>query len=700
MSSEASVSRSSLLEISDLSVEFTSSGKIFRAVDGVSLSIGPGERFGMVGETGAGKSLTAWAAIGLLPRSARMTRGQVLYNGNDLTHASPAALSSLRGSEIAIIVQNPTAALSPMTRIGDQLINACRAHRKTDRASAKARAVESLRQVGIPDPLQRANAYPHELSIGMAQRVLIAMALIHEPKLLIADEPTSGLDVTVQAEILDLLMNLVRERNTALWVITHDLGVVTHYCERAAVIFAGSIIETGPVARLFEHPAHPYTIGLVDSQLAYRRDRERFNIAGAPPDLSLSSVGCRFAYRCPWIETRCRQNEPPLAGLETGHDVRCWVARDGARQWHQAGSGSAPVTSVCTDTKGTPSVANPLVDIRGLVKHFPIGQGNVVHAVDGVDLAIRRGEAVGLVGESGSGKSTLARCLLRLIAPTEGEIRFEGTDIARLPDSALRRLRSRMQMVFQDPLGSLNPRQTIRSILDEPLRLLTDMSARDRDARLRQLLDAVRLSSIHLERYPHQLSGGQQQRIGIARALATNPKLCVLDEPTSAVDWPIRAELLELLDQLRREMSFSFLLISHDLGAVRYVCERVVVMYLGRVVEEAPTKDLFASPEHPYSRALLSSMLELSVEDLPARVELSGESSSPIRPPSGCRLHPRCPISVAACAKTPQQLAPVNPGHSVACMRITSSRDVVWPPSWGERTTNLHWNKEHRETSA
>ena len=324
--------RRPILEIADLGVQFASGGRTFRAVDHVSLSIAPGERFGMVGETGAGKSLIAWAAVGLLPRAARMTSGHVWYEGNDLTTASPEKLSSLRGREIAFIVQNPAAALSPITRIGDQLVNAYRAHRKTDRATATARAIEGLRQVGIPDPARRARSYPHELSIGMAQRVLIAMALLHEPKLLIADEPTSGLDVTIQAEILDLVMELVRERNTALWLITHDLGVVAHYCERAAVIFAGSIVETGPVATLFNNPAHPYTRGLVDSRLTDDRGRERFNIAGAPPDLSRKAVGCRFAYRCPWVEERCRQEEPALSPLEAGHEVRCWVAQERSRR--------------------------------------------------------------------------------------------------------------------------------------------------------------------------------------------------------------------------------------------------------------------------------------------------------------------------------------------------------------------------------
>ncbi len=679
MNAEASARQTPVLEVENLGVEFRSSGRIFRAVDGVSLAIAPGERFGMVGETGAGKSLTAWAAIGLLPRSAQMTSGHVYYEGSDLTRVPPAVLSSLRGRDIAIIVQNPSAALSPMTRVGDQLVNAYRAHRKADLATAKDRAVEGLRQVGIPDPARRVESYPHELSLGMAQRVLIAMALLHEPKLLIADEPTSGLDVTVQAAILDLVMQRVRERNTALWLITHDLGVVAHYCERAAVIFAGSIVEIGPVAALFERPAHPYTIGLVDSRLTEDRGRDRFNISGAPPDLSAARAGCRFAYRCPWVMDKCRREEPPLADLGDGQAVRCWVAQEGKLSLDRAAT-TAPSPAEAAESIRVST--DPLVDIRGLIKHFPVGRGAMLQAVDGVDLTIGKGEAVGLVGESGSGKSTLARCLMRLVAPTSGEIIFEGKNIARLPNAALRGLRSRMQMVFQDPLGSLDPRQTVQSIVEEPLRLLTRLTAREREARIRYLLEAVRLSPTHLGRYPHQLSGGQQQRVGIARALATNPQLCVLDEPTSAVDWPIRAELLELLDQLRHELSFSFLFISHDLGAVRYVSDRVAVMYLGRIVEEAPTEALFASPQHPYSRALLSSMLDPSLDDLPARVELHGEPGSPINPPAGCRLHPRCPIAVPACAETAQVLADIGPGHSVACMRVTRSKDVVWPPSW------------------
>jgi peptide/nickel transport system ATP-binding protein len=673
-----------LLHISDLNVEFRSSGRTFKAVNGVSLSIGPGERFGMVGETGAGKSLTAWAAVGLLPGSARMTRGRVLYKGNDLTSA-PDTLSALRGREISFIVQNPAGALSPMTRIGDQLINAYRAHRPTDRRTATERAVEGLRQVGIPDPDRRARAYPHELSLGMAQRVLIAMALLHEPKLLIADEPTSGLDATIQAEILDLLMTLVRERNTALWLITHDLGVVAHYCERAAVIFGGAVVEAGPVASLFENPAHPYTIGLVDARLTNERNRARFKVAGPPPDPTALARGCGFAYRCPWAEERCRREPPACLPIATDHDVRCWLAQE------KRGGIDRPIRVCAPD--GAPLAAaaelKPLVAISGLVKHFHTAARATVRAVDGVNLVIGSGQAVGLVGESGSGKSTLARCLLRITDVSAGQILFEGQDITRLRDSGLRDLRNRMQMVFQDPLASLDPRQTVESIIEEPLRLLTTLSPNQRHARVHELIESVRLSAIHLTRYPHQLSGGQQQRVGIARALATNPRLCVLDEPTSAVDWPIRAELLELLDQLRREMSFSFLFISHDLGAVRYICDRVAVMYLGRIVEEAPTRTLFAAPEHPYSRALLSSMLEPSMDTSAARIELHGEPGSPIAPPSGCRLHPRCPIALPACSHEPQELAVIASGHAVACMRITNSEYVGQAASRLDEAVNI-----------
>jgi peptide/nickel transport system ATP-binding protein len=615
-----------------------------------------------------------------------MTGGRVLYKGNDLTRASPDALSALRGREIAIIVQNPASALSPMTRIGDQLANAYRAHRPADRRTAKERAIEGLRQIGIPDPDRRARAYPHELSLGMAQRVLIAMALLHEPKLLIADEPTSGLDATIQAEILDLLMALVRERGTALWLITHDLGVVAHYCKRAAVMFGGTVVETGPVASLFENPAHPYTIGLVDARLTGERNRARFKVAGPPPDLTAVARGCGFAYRCPWAEERCRREPPSCLPIATDHEVRCWVAQE------KRGGIDRPARIRVPD--GMPAAAaaadlEPLVAISGLVKYFLTAARATVRAVDGVDLVIGSGQAVGLVGESGSGKSTLARCLLRITEVSAGQILFEGDDITRLRDSGLRNLRKRMQMVFQDPLGSLDPRQTVESIIDEPLRLLTTLSPKQRRARIHELIESVRLSAIHLSRHPHQLSGGQQQRVGIARALATNPRLCVLDEPTSAVDWPIRAELLELLDQLRREMSFSFLFISHDLGAVRYICDRVAVMYLGRIVEEAPTRALFAAPEHPYSRALLSSMLEPSLDTSTVRVELHGEPGSPISPPSGCRLHPRCPIALPACAHRPQELAAIASGHTVACMRVTNSKYVERPPSRFEEAANV-----------
>ena len=547
--------RRPLLEIADLGVEFASGGRTFRAVDHVSLSIAPGERFGMVGETGAGKSLTAWAAIGLLPRAARMTSGHVWYEGSDLTTASPEKLSSLRGREIAFIVQNPAAALSPMTRIGDQLVNAYRAHRKTDRATAQARAVEGLRQVGIPDPARRARSYPHELSIGMAQRVLIAMALLHEPKLLIADEPTSGLDVTIQAEILDLVMELVRERNTALWLITHDLGVVAHYCERAAVIFAGSIVETGPVATLFNNPAHPYTRGLVDSRLTDDRGRERFNIAGAPPDLSRKAVGCRFAYRCPWVEERCRQEEPALSPLEAGHEVRCWVAQERSRPPDDTDQG-AMRRRLCPARAGEkePRSRSSRFGASSSISSSPAGRCSAPWtASTSTSAAAKRS---GWWAKAAAANRLWPAACSGSPTSRRGKSASTGRTSPGCRMQRYARLRPLMQMVFQDPLGSLDPRQTLESIIEEPLRLLTSLTADQRRARIRELLEAVRLSAMHLGRYPHQLSGGQQQRVGIARALATNPRLCVLDEPTSAVDWPIRAELLELLDQLRRRDEF------------------------------------------------------------------------------------------------------------------------------------------------
>jgi len=544
-----------LLSVRDLAVSFEGEDTTTTAVDGVSLDVAPGEILALVGESGCGKSVTALSLVGLLGAPNAVTSGSVRYDGQELIGASDDTLRRLRGEQLAMIFQDPLSSLNPVLRVGDQIAEQIRAHRPVGRAEARERTIELLRRVDIPDPERRVDSYPHELSGGMRQRVTIAMALSCEPRILIADEPTTALDVTVQAQILDLIRELRAETGAGVLLITHDFGVVAQLADRVAVMEAGRIVEQGSVEEVFERPRDDHTKRLL---AAVPR------IDGPPP----------------------RRPSPAER-----------LARAASRA-EAAGDGAAPT--------------GPLLALDGLEVQFPVrgrrrrGE-QPPRAVDGVTLTIEPGETVGLVGESGSGKSTLARAAVRLLDPTGGTVAFAGRDITRARRRELDPLRSELQIVFQDPYGSLNPRKRVRDIVGLPLRL-HGVSKQQAAERVDALLERVGLAPEHADRWPHEFSGGQRQRIGIARALALEPRLVVLDEPVSALDVTVQAQILDLLDELQRDLGLAYLFISHDLGVIRQVADRVAVMRAGKVVELAPASEIYARPKHAYTAELLSAV--------------------------------------------------------------------------------------------
>ncbi len=588
----------SLLTVRNLQVTYRSETAVSRPVDGVNLTIHPREVVGLVGDAGSGKSTTALALLGLARAPGKITGGEVILEGRDILKMSDADARAIRGRDIGIIVQNPRSALNPMLRVGRQIGFAYKAHNDTTEGEARKQAVDMLRMVGINDPERRVEAYAHELSGGMAQRALIAMALSSKPKLLIADEPTSGLDVTIQAQFLDQMWQTVQDTGSAILLVTQELGVIANYCDRVLVLHDGQIVEDAPVRDFFANPQHAY------SQDVLRLFRER---GGDYP-----------------------------AQIANGHGF------------------------LKTDT---------------LTKHFPLRHSTkVVQAVDKVTLSVGKAEAVGLVGESGSGKTTVGRCLMRLVDATSGKIIFDGTDITALSAPDMRKIRSRMQIVFQDPYDSLNPRWTIAQILSEPLKL--HAPGNDHRTSAAAALKLVDLDPALLDRKPRGLGASTLQRVNIARALILNPEFVVLDEPTSVLAPRARNGLIALLARLQQDLGISFLFISHDLTTVRYLCQRVAVMYLGQIVEEGTVEQVFSNPQHPYSKALLSAHLFPDPAhrrvDHPVPAALQGEIPSPIDVPKGCYLASRCPHVVDACRAAPQTLTALPDGRQVRCTRVVN----------------------------
>ncbi|WP_058046166.1 ABC transporter ATP-binding protein [Streptomyces roseifaciens] len=636
--------RTAALAVRDLHVDFDGPEGPVPAVRGVDLTLNRGEVLGLVGESGSGKSTVALAAMGLLPRTARV-RGSVLAGGTEMLGAGEKALSRLRGSRVAMVFQDPLSALTPVHRIGDQIAEAVRIHQDVTRDQARRRAVELLDLVGIPDPARRARAYPHEFSGGMRQRAMIAMAVANDPDVILADEPTTALDVTVQAQILDVLRTARRETGAALLLVSHDLGVIAGMADRVAVMYAGRVVESAPVDELFAAPRMPYTIGLLGA--VPRPDtggHPLTPVPGSPPDLRKPSGGCPFAPRCPLADEACG-DEPELTG--SGDHLAACVKTPGPDLYPVPG---LPPARAAADVPRDELPA--VLRVQGLTKTFPVFKGTAfrrrvgsVYAVDGVDLDIRRGETLGLVGESGSGKSTALMEILRLAAPESGEVEILGRSAAELTKRQAHALRGSVQIVFQDPMASLDPRMPVGEIVAEPLRAQGHGRA-VAAGRIPELLELVGLEAGHADRFPHEFSGGQRQRIGIARALAVEPELLVLDEPVSALDVSVQAGVLNLLQRLKRELGLAYLFVSHDLAVVRHVADRVSVMYLGRTVESGPVEEVFARPRHPYTQALLSAVPvpDPSRERLRERILLAGDPPSPEVRDEGCRFRGRCAV--------------------------------------------------------
>jgi oligopeptide/dipeptide ABC transporter ATP-binding protein len=605
-----------LLEVRDLKTYFPSGAHVIRAVDGVSFSVEPGRTLGIVGESGCGKSVTALTIMGLIRRPPAIVEGSVLLNGTDLTRLPRRQLEDIRGRRIGMIFQDPMSSLNPTMKIGTQIIETVQRHLHLSRSEARKRAVELLEAVRIPNAAARLNDYPHQFSGGMRQRVMIAMAVSCEPQLLIADEPTTALDVTVQAEILDVLKELQRERGMAMIMITHDMGVVVEVAHDVIVMYAGQAVEQAPATELFDHPEHPYTEALLAALPRIEADRTGSTrlaaIPGQPPDPHLFPPGCRFAPRCPYahLGDDCATTVQQLSEIRPRHWVRSAHPASCRNPWVAARAVEPEPDRLVAGA--TP--AEPLLRVSGLKKYygrraFGRGEGDqFTRAVDDVSFDIKAGETLGLVGESGSGKSTTALCILQLVRPTAGSIRFEGRELTDMSASELRKVRPHMQIVFQDPYSSLDPRMTIQSIVAEPLRIHHIGTRTERERWVAELLDLVGLSRRHLERFPHELSGGQRQRVGIARALALHPRLIICDEPVSALDVSIRAQILNLLRDLQRDLGLTYLFIAHDLAVVRFMSDRIVVMRSGRVVETGVAEKVYRSPTHQYTQELLAAI--------------------------------------------------------------------------------------------
>ncbi len=665
---------SELLTVSNLRTYFHTPDGTAMAVDGISFSIRRGEAFALVGESGCGKSVTALSIMRLLQQpSAFHAGGGILFKGSDLMALSEGDMRRIRGNKISMIFQEPMTSLNPVFTIGNQIIEVIRLHQGLDKAAAREKAIAMLSRVGIADPALRYNAYPHQLSGGMQQRVMIAIALACHPELLIADEPTTALDVTIQDQILDLLRVLRGDLGMALLLITHDLGIVYENADRVAVMYAGTIVETADTGRLFSSPAHPYTAQLFRSIPARGKRGGRLQtIIGAPPRCLRQPAGCRFADRCRQATNLCRQEEPPIKSIAPGHLVACHL-HDREKPAAALDDG-APLAGAPGGISVRQTTIKELLTVQDLRVHFPVKKGLLqrtagsVKAVDGVDLTVTEGMTMALVGESGCGKSTLGKAVLRLLQSTGGTVRFDGVNLAGLSPAALRRFRKNFQIIFQDPFSSLNPRMMVKDIMLEPmLPHGVGSSASERMAMVNTLMESVGLEGDMLYRYPHEFSGGQRQRIAIARVLALTPRLLVCDEATSALDVSIQAQILNLLSDLKRRYALTYLFITHNLSVVEYLADMVAVMYLGRIVERGSTAEVFDRARHPYTRALLAAAPSIGAAQRAEKIQLPGDVPSPLAPPRGCHFHPRCPSRMDHCDRAYPPLSYFSETHSCCC---------------------------------
>jgi peptide/nickel transport system ATP-binding protein len=630
-----------VLSVDDLTVSFPTEQGRLTAVRGLSYRVSPGEVLGIVGESGSGKSVSSMAVMGLLPPQAKVT-GSIRFQGRELLGRSDIELSQIRGRRISMIFQDPLSALTPVYTVGDQVAEALLVHGAQSRQAAAARAVELLDLVGIPGAARRAKAFPHEFSGGMRQRVVIAMAIANDPDLIIADEPTTALDVTVQAQVLDVLATAREVTGAGIVLITHDLGVVAGFADRVQVMYAGRTVETAPVDEIFYHPRMPYTRALLASipRVDTGPRQPLIPIEGQPPSLAELGPGCPFAPRCPLVIEHCLTTEPDLTPISDTHLCAC----------HRSDA-APPAPPVSGDlSPSSDSQSRVVLRVEHLVRHYPVRKGAIlrrqvgtVRAVDDVSFELREQETLGLVGESGCGKTSALMEILNLAAPAQGRIEVLGTDVSALDRRRRMQLRRDLQVVFQDPIASLDPRLPVFDVLAEPLRA-HGVADTEIQRQVPELLKMVGLRPEHAGRYPAEFSGGQRQRIGIARALALEPKVLVLDEPVSALDVSIQAGVLNLLSELQARLGLALLFVAHDLAVVRHIADRVAVMYLGKIVEIGPIGAVYTAPQHPYTQALLSAIPipDPAKERARERILLTGDLPSPADVPSGCRFRTRC----------------------------------------------------------
>ena len=671
------MSNSPLLDIRDLHTDIEIRSGVVHALSGVDLHVNAGETLGIVGESGSGKTMTALSLMGLLPQGGSVSSGQIILDGQDLTKLPLKEKRKLRGTKVGMIFQDPLTSLNPTMKIGLQVCEPLRVHEKLSKKEALERAVEILKRVGMPRPEVVINNYPHQLSGGMRQRVMIAMALVCKPRILIADEPTTALDVTTQMQILDLIDELRDEYQMGVILITHDLGVVAGHTDRVAVMYAGRIVETAPTKTLFTEPKHRYTSSLMAAlpERALAAGTKLFSIPGAPPSLTNLPVGCRFAARCLWATDECRAGYPDLSG-DDAHTFSCFhpvqegdespaalqAKLDTQKNGDEAGAQQAPLVS-----------SEVLLDVKEASREYEsAGSGffkrdkGVVSAVDRVSITVKKGETYGLVGESGCGKSTMGRLIAGLERPSSGAIKLDGRDLAALKGRDAVTIHRDVQMMFQDSYAAMDPRMRIDQILAEPMSIQKTGNARQIAERIMEIIEQVGLTEEILDRYPHEFSGGQLQRIGFARSLTLAPDLIVADEPVSALDVSVQAQVLNLMKDLQAELGLSYLFISHDLAVVQYMADRIGVMYLGRIVEEGPAKEVVENPKHPYTKALIDSIPvpdpEFSHDD--RAIKLTGEPPSAVNPPEGCRFRPRCPFAGEECKVQPLL---TDETHRVAC---------------------------------